>query len=128
MMSCLSGPENISLALLFMQDQKAHRFQQNTLVSLSSRLFRFVVYKNLTAEVCLLTSHLFLITVCRGGLIDHNISVILCYFPSLFMCKCTRQAAVVSGADKVEGDSSYCKVMKCETSCRQSIVQCENSD
>ncbi len=42
MMSCLSGPENISLALLFMQDQKAHRFQQNTLVSLSSRLFRFV--------------------------------------------------------------------------------------
>ncbi len=35
--------------------------------------------------------------------------------------------AVVCGPDRVVGDSSYCKVMQCETSCRRSIVQCENS-
>ncbi len=35
--------------------------------------------------------------------------------------------AVVCGADRVVSDSFYCKVMQIETSCRQSIVQCENS-
>ncbi len=34
---------------------------------------------------------------------------------------------VVCGADRVVGDSSYCKVMQRVTSCRRSIVQCENS-
>ncbi len=35
--------------------------------------------------------------------------------------------AVVCGPDRVVGDSSYCKVMQCVTSCRRSIVQCEHS-
>ncbi len=35
--------------------------------------------------------------------------------------------AVVCEADRVVGDSSFCKVMQCETSCHWSIVQCENS-
>ncbi len=35
--------------------------------------------------------------------------------------------AVVCGVDRFVGDSSYCKVMQCETSYRRSIVQCENS-
>ncbi len=35
--------------------------------------------------------------------------------------------AVVCRADRVVCNSSYCKVMQCETSCRRSIVQCENN-
>ncbi len=35
--------------------------------------------------------------------------------------------AVVCGADRVVDNSSYCKVMQCETSCLRSIVQYENS-
>ncbi len=57
----------------------------------------------------------------RGGLIDHNISVILRYYTS-----CVR-LAVVCGSDRVVGDSSYCKVMQCVTFCRRSIVQCEHN-
>ncbi len=34
---------------------------------------------------------------------------------------------VVCGPDRVFGDSSYCKVIQCVTSCRQFIVQCESS-
>ncbi len=34
---------------------------------------------------------------------------------------------VVCGPDRVVGDSSYCKVMQCETSCFWSIMQCEQS-
>ncbi len=37
--------------------------------------------------------------------------MILCYF----LITSRVRLAVVSGADKVEGDSSFCKVMKCET-------------
>ncbi len=35
--------------------------------------------------------------------------------------------AVVCGPDRVVGDSSYYKVMQCETSCRRYIMQCEHS-
>ncbi len=58
----------------------------------------------------------------RGGLIGHNISIILHYLHTYRV-----RLAVVCGEDRVVGDSSYCKVMQCETSCRRSIVQCENS-
>ncbi len=59
----------------------------------------------------------------RGGLIDHNISVILRYF----LITSRVRLAVVYGSDRVVGDSSYCKVMQCVTSCRRSIVQCEHN-
>ncbi len=43
------------------------------------------------------------------------------HFSCAFGCSLrSRQGCLVS-------DSSYCKVMQCETSCRRSIVQCENS-
>ncbi len=35
--------------------------------------------------------------------------------------------SIVSGPDSVVGDSSYCKVMPCVTSCLRSIMQCEHS-
>ncbi len=59
----------------------------------------------------------------RGGLLDHIISVILPYF---LITSCM-SLAVVCGSDRVVGDSSYCKVMQCVTSCRRSIVQYEHS-
>ncbi len=34
---------------------------------------------------------------------------------------------VVCGPDRVVGDSSYCKVMQCVTSCRRYVMQCEHS-
>ncbi len=58
------------------------------------------------AKVCWITPSL-LITVRSGRTYRPYFSVILRYF--LHFC------------------DSYCKVMQCETSCRQSIVQCENS-
>ncbi len=67
--------------------------------------------------------HLCSLLCVRGGLIDHNISVILHYF----LITSRVRLAVVCGADRVVGYSSYCKVMQCETSCRRSIEQCENS-
>ncbi len=60
----------------------------NTLVSLSSRLLRFVYIQISQAEVCLI----FVNYCVRGGLIDHNISMILSYF-----LQCSSALAVVGG-------------------------------
>ncbi len=47
------------------------------------------------------------------------------YFLITFrMCLVVKQFA---DQTRVVGDSSYCKVMQCVTSCRQSIMQCEHS-
>ncbi len=56
----------------------------------------------------------------RGGLIDHNISVILPYLITSRV-----RLAVVCGPDRVVGDSSYCKVMQCVTSCNVNTAATE---
>ncbi len=92
------------------------------LVSLSSRprLLRFVYIKYSPSGSMFVNKSP--VNYCvRGGLIDHNISVILHYYLN------TSHVAVVCGPDRVVGDTSYCKVMQCVTSCRRSIMQCEHS-
>ncbi len=39
----------------------------------------------------------------------------------------SRAFGCICGPDRVVCDSSYCEVMRCVTSCRRSIVQCEHS-
>ncbi len=46
---------------------------------------------------------------------------------SLSLLTCVLLWNLVCGSDRVVGDSSYCEIVQCETPCRRSIVQCENS-
>ncbi len=59
-----------------------------------------------------------LIIVCSGRTYRPKYQRDLALFPYHFSCA----LAVVCGADRVVGDSSYCKVMQCETSCRRSLT------
>ncbi len=91
--------------------------------SLSIRLLLDLCIYKFPRRSMLVNKSSLLIIVCSGRTYRPYNQCDLALFPIHFWCT----FGCSCGADRVFGDSSYCKVMQCETSCHRSIVQCEHS-